>query len=83
MERNNLMSKCYPRIKDYCREKHGLEFQVGYRSINNVLELHKQLKTLLILLYISKEKEKTKEKVHFEFSTFLFSSKNHENYVET
>lgn len=28
MERNNLMSKCYPRIKDYCREKHGLEFQV-------------------------------------------------------
>ena len=28
MERNNLMAKCYPRIKDYCREKHGLEFQV-------------------------------------------------------
>lgn len=22
------MSKCYPRIKEYCREKHGLEFQV-------------------------------------------------------
>lgn len=22
------MAKCYPRIKDYCREKHGLEFQV-------------------------------------------------------
>lgn len=29
VERNNLMSKCYPRIKDYCREKHGLEFQVS------------------------------------------------------
>lgn len=29
MERNTLMAKCYPRIKDYCREKHGLEFQVG------------------------------------------------------
>ncbi|KAJ0171169.1 hypothetical protein K1T71_013368 [Dendrolimus kikuchii] len=28
MERNTLMSKCYPKIKDYCREKHGLEFQV-------------------------------------------------------
>ncbi|XP_022837099.1 NACHT and WD repeat domain-containing protein 2 [Spodoptera litura] len=28
MERNTLMAKCYPRIKDYCREKHGLEFQV-------------------------------------------------------
>ncbi|GBP66174.1 hypothetical protein EVAR_81831_1 [Eumeta japonica] len=27
MERNTLMAKCYPRIKDYCREKHGLEFQ--------------------------------------------------------
>lgn len=30
MERNTLMAKCYPRIKDYCREKHGLEFQVGF-----------------------------------------------------
>ncbi|ENN71567.1 hypothetical protein D910_10358, partial [Dendroctonus ponderosae] len=27
MERNTLMAKCYPKIKDYCREKHGLEFQ--------------------------------------------------------
>lgn len=33
MERNNLMSKCYPRIKDYCREKHGLEFQVRWSYI--------------------------------------------------
>lgn len=31
MERNTLMAKCYPRIKDYCREKHGLEFQVSFR----------------------------------------------------
>lgn len=23
------MAKCYPKIKDYCREKHGLEFQVS------------------------------------------------------
>ncbi|XP_011493787.1 PREDICTED: NACHT and WD repeat domain-containing protein 2 [Ceratosolen solmsi marchali] len=28
MERNTLMAKCYPKLKDYCREKHGLEFQV-------------------------------------------------------
>lgn len=36
MERNTLMAKCYPRIKDYCREKHGLEFQVfPINSINN------------------------------------------------
>lgn len=28
MERNALMEGVYPRIKDYCREKHGLEFQV-------------------------------------------------------
>ncbi|KAI4484543.1 hypothetical protein M0804_007109 [Polistes exclamans] len=28
MERNTLMAQCYPKIKDYCREKHGLEFQV-------------------------------------------------------
>ncbi|KAF8794516.1 NACHT and WD repeat domain-containing protein 2 [Argiope bruennichi] len=28
MERNALMEEVYPRIKDFCREKHGLEFQV-------------------------------------------------------
>ncbi|CAL4190550.1 unnamed protein product, partial [Meganyctiphanes norvegica] len=28
MERNTLMAEVYPRIKDFCREKHGLEFQV-------------------------------------------------------
>lgn len=33
MERNTLMAKCYPRIKDYCREKHGLEFQVYYNCV--------------------------------------------------
>lgn len=51
MERNNLMSTCYPKIKDYCREKHGLEFQVRefyiYRSLNGVLELYKQTHRLL------------------------------------
>ena len=28
MERNTLMAQVYPKLKDYCREKHGLEFQV-------------------------------------------------------
>ena len=28
MERNTLMQFVYPRIKNYCREKHGIEFQV-------------------------------------------------------
>ena len=28
MERNTLMQFVYPRIKTYCREKHGIEFQV-------------------------------------------------------
>lgn len=28
MERNTLMATVYPKLKDYCREKHGLEFQV-------------------------------------------------------
>jgi hypothetical protein len=28
MERNSLMKHTYPKLKDYCREKHGLEFQV-------------------------------------------------------
>ena len=30
MERNTLMEYVYPKIKEYCREKHGLEFQVKY-----------------------------------------------------
>ena len=30
MERNTLMEYVYPKIKEYCREKHGLEFQVTY-----------------------------------------------------
>ena len=29
MERNTLMEYVYPKIKEYCREKHGLEFQVS------------------------------------------------------
>ncbi|KAK2159955.1 hypothetical protein LSH36_143g06023 [Paralvinella palmiformis] len=38
-ERNSLMETVYPRLKEFCREKHGLEFQVflgqkyGYRPI--------------------------------------------------
>ena len=28
MERNTLMEYVYPKIKEYCREKHGLEYQV-------------------------------------------------------
>ena len=30
MERNTLMEYVYPKIKEYCREKHGLEFQVSH-----------------------------------------------------
>ena len=30
MERNTLMEWVYPKIKEYCREKHGLEFQVDF-----------------------------------------------------
>ena len=28
MERNALMQHTYPKLKEYCREQHGLEFQV-------------------------------------------------------
>ena len=28
VERNALMESVYPKLKDYCRERHGLEFQV-------------------------------------------------------
>ena len=32
MERNTLMEYVYPKIKEYCREKHGLEFQVKSKT---------------------------------------------------
>ena len=32
MERNCLMEYVYPKIKEYCREKHGLEYQVIVRT---------------------------------------------------
>ena len=32
MERNTLMAQVYPKLKDYCREKHGLEFQVKHQA---------------------------------------------------
>ncbi len=28
LERNILMEKIYPELKEHCREKHGLDFQV-------------------------------------------------------
>lgn len=34
MERNTLMAQCYPKLKDFCREKHGLEFQVNIKRRN-------------------------------------------------
>lgn len=36
-ERNELMRNVYPLLKDYCREKHGMEFQVsplGFLGVN-------------------------------------------------
>ena len=35
-ERNALMEHVYPKLKDFCRDKYGLEFQVGsYMHANN------------------------------------------------
>ena len=42
MERNTLMEYVYPKIKEYCREKHGLEFQVKYFYYKN--EIHDIIK---------------------------------------
>lgn len=27
LERNSLMERVYPQLKNYCRERHGLDFQ--------------------------------------------------------
>ena len=47
MERNTLMEYVYPKIKEYCREKHGLEFQV----IRNILVFTLFTKALFYLSY--------------------------------
>ena len=39
MERNTLMEYVYPKIKEYCREKHGLEFQVKKEHEINYIDL--------------------------------------------
>jgi hypothetical protein len=35
MERNTLMEWVYPKIKEYCKERHGLEFQVMKHTTPN------------------------------------------------
>ena len=40
MERNTLMEYVYPKIKEYCREKHGLEYQV----VDTLMKIFKNLK---------------------------------------
>ena len=34
MERNMLMEKTYPKLKKYCKEKYGLEFQVTLQRLS-------------------------------------------------
>ena len=43
MERNTLMEWVYPKIKEYCREKHGLEFQVKINEVFYFLFTHDML----------------------------------------
>ena len=37
MERNTLMEYVYPKIKEYCRERHGLEFQVSKGKLEDMI----------------------------------------------
>ena len=47
MERNCLMEYVYPKIKEYCREKHGLEYQViSIKSINSIKSIRCRLETI-------------------------------------
>ena len=43
MERNCLMEYVYPKIKEYCREKHGLEYQVNPDGEKSVKMPHAQV----------------------------------------
>lgn len=52
MERNTLMAQCYPKLKDYCREKHGLEFQVRlFLTKNNMTHNINETNLLTIIVY--------------------------------
>ena len=33
LEKNVLVTEVYPRLKELCRERYGLEFQVSYSSL--------------------------------------------------
>lgn len=33
LERNSLMERVYPRLKQYCRESHGLDFQGKFVTV--------------------------------------------------
>ena len=33
LEKNVLVTEVYPRLKELCRERYGLEFQVSYRRL--------------------------------------------------
>ena len=39
MERNTLMQFVYPKLKTYCREKHGIDFQVIFESFSILSEI--------------------------------------------
>ena len=42
MERNTLMEWVYPKIKEYCKERHGLEFQVKNVQLVPIFTARKQ-----------------------------------------
>ena len=36
-ERNYLMENVYPKLKDYCKQKYGLEFQVCVLYVTTII----------------------------------------------
>ena len=60
MERNTLMEWVYPKIREYCREKHGLEFQVKIMKLmysnseNFKILFWQQIRHEAMLIFITK-----------------------------
>lgn len=52
MERNTLMATVYPKLKEYCREKHGLEFQVNQLHLRPPLWGKEQMDFFLIFAQV-------------------------------
>ena len=50
MEKSILVTEVYPKVKEYCRERYGAEFQVAFSAANLQLIIEHEFIYLIIML---------------------------------